>query len=78
MKRVLLILAGLIIVIGIIGSLDFFVAAVLNSLIFIMVLGVVGYLIYYFFFLTESQRKYKRALRKSKRKHKNRRTNKEI
>lgn len=78
MKRVLLILAGLIIVIGIIGSLDFFVAAVLNSLIFIMVLGVVGYLIYYFFFLTESQRKYKRALRKSKRKHKNRRTNKKI
>ncbi|MFC3900803.1 SA1362 family protein [Aliicoccus persicus] len=78
MKRVLLILAGLIIVIGIIGSLDFFVAAVLNSLIFIMVLGVVGYLIYYFFFLTESQRKYKRALRKSKRTHKNRRTNKKI
>lgn len=70
MKKVLLILVGIVIAIGILGSMDFLVSAVLNSLIFIAVLGVVGYLIYYFFILTESQRKYKRALRKSKKKYK--------
>lgn len=69
MRKIIWTLVGIIILIGVISSLDFFVDAVLRSLIFIAVLGVIGYLIYYFFILTDSQRKYKRALRKSKRKY---------
>lgn len=69
MRKIIWILVGLIILIGVISSLDFFVDAVMRSLIFIAVLGVIGYLIYYFFIMTDSQRKYKRALRKSKRKY---------
>lgn len=69
MRKIIWILVGLIILIGVVSSLDFFVDAVLRSLIFIAVVGAIGYLIYYFFILTDSQRKYKRALRKSKRKH---------
>lgn len=71
MRKIIWALVGIIILIGVISSLDFFVDAVLRSLIFIAVLGVIGYLIYYFFILTDSQRKYKRALRKSKRKYQN-------
>lgn len=75
MKKIILIIVGIIIAIGVLNSLDFFVSAILNSLIFIAVLAGVGYLIYYFFIQTESQRKYKRALRKSKKKYKNRKRN---
>lgn len=69
MRKIIWILVGVIILIGVVSSLDFFVDAVLRSLIFLVVLGAIGYLIYYFFILTDSQRKYKRALRKSKRKY---------
>ena len=72
MKKFLLYLFIAIAVIGLIFNLDMVMNMILSSLIFILVLGAIVYGIYYFFILTPSQRKYKRALRKSKRRYRNR------
>lgn len=72
MKKFLLYLFIAIAVIGLIFNLDMVMNMILSSLIFILVLGAIVYGIYYFFILTPSQRKYKRALRKSKRRNKKR------
>src|SRR5699024_9068491 len=50
--------------------MDYFLNMIVNSLIFLIVLGAVIYGVYYFFVLTPSQRKYRKALRQSKRKYK--------
>lgn len=73
MKKVLLYIVLIIAAIGLLTNLDYFLNMIVSSLIFLLVLGLILYGIYYFFILTPSQRKYKKALRKSKRKYKNRR-----
>lgn len=70
MKKILLYLFIAIAIIGLIFNLDMVMNMILSSLIFILVLGAVVYGIYYFFILTPSQREYKRAVRKSRRKYK--------
>ena len=72
MKKILLYLVLIIALVGLITNLDYFMNMIVSSLVFLLVLGLIIYGIYYFFILTPSQRKYKKALRKSKRKYKNR------
>lgn len=70
MKKILLYIVLIIAAIGLLTNLDYFLNMIVSSLIFLLVLGLIFYGIYYFFILTPSQRKYKKALRKSKRKYK--------
>ncbi len=49
---------------GLIMNLDVFLFSIVRMLISFAILVLVIYLIYYFLFLTEEQRKYKRAQRK--------------
>ncbi|GAB3071796.1 SA1362 family protein [Salinicoccus sesuvii] len=73
MKKFLLYLVLAVAALGLITNMDYFLNMIVNSLIFLLIIGLILYGIYYFFILTESQRKYKRALRKSKRKYKSKR-----
>lgn len=70
MKKILLYTVLIIAAIGLLTNLDYFLDMIVGSFIFLIVLGLIIYGIYYFFILTPSQRKYKKALRKSKRKYK--------
>ena len=54
---------------GLIMNLDEFLFSIIKTLISFAVVALIIYLNYYFFFLTEDQRKYKRAARKYKRKN---------
>ncbi|MCG1009030.1 hypothetical protein J4760_03065 [Salinicoccus sp. ID82-1] len=72
MKKFVLYLVLAIAALGLVTNMEYFLNMIVNSLVFLVVIGLILYGIYYFFILTESQRKYKRALRKSKRKYKNR------
>ncbi|GAA3725227.1 SA1362 family protein [Salinicoccus jeotgali] len=72
MKRFLMYLVLAIAAIGLVTNLDYFMGMILNSLVTLLIIGLILYGIYYFFILTPSQRKYKRALRKSKRRYRNR------
>ena len=69
MKKALIIIVLIVSAIGLLMNLDAVLGMVVNSLIFMLVLAAILYGIYYFFVLTEDQRKYKKALRKAKRKH---------
>ena|GEM_PF-364693 len=75
MKKIILYAVLIIAAIGLLTNMDYFLNMIVNSLIFLIVLGFIIYGVYYFFVLTPSQRKYRKALRKSKRKYnqKNRR-----
>lgn len=68
MKKVLIYIVLAIALVGLLLNLDIVFNMILNAIIFIAVLGLILYAVYYFFLLTPSQREYKRALRKSKRK----------
>lgn len=70
MKKIILYTVLIIAAIGLLTNMDYFLNMIVNSLIFLIVLGAVIYGVYYFFVLTPSQRKYRKALRKSKRKYK--------
>ncbi|HIW12221.1 MAG TPA: hypothetical protein H9891_03580 [Candidatus Salinicoccus stercoripullorum] len=70
MKKIILYAVLIIAAIGLLTNMDYFLNMIVNSLIFLIVLGAVIYGVYYFFVLTPSQRKYRKALRKSKRKYK--------
>lgn len=70
MKKILLYTVLIIAAIGLLTNLDYFLDMIVGSFIFLIVLGLIIYGIYYYFLLTPSQRKYKKALRKSKRKYK--------
>ena len=70
MKRALIIIVLAVAAIGLLMNLDVVLGMIVNSLIFLIVLAGIIYAIYYFFILTEDQRKYRKALRKAKRRHK--------
>ncbi|POA02045.1 SA1362 family protein [Staphylococcus massiliensis] len=53
--------------IGIVLNFNMFMDSFIRMIISLLILVGIGYLIYHFFFLTEDQRKYRRALRKNKR-----------
>ncbi|MCY1568349.1 SA1362 family protein [Staphylococcus pettenkoferi] len=70
MRNVLFYIVIIIAAFGLIMNFDVFFYSIIRSLITLAIIGVIIYLIYYFFFLTEDQRKYKRAQRKYKRRSK--------
>lgn len=70
MKKIILYAVLIVAAIGLLTNMDYFLNMIVNSLIFLIVLGLIIYGVYYFFVLTPSQRKYRKALRKSKRKYK--------
>lgn len=69
MKQVLFYIVIAIAAFGLIMNIDDFVFSFVKMLISLAILLAIIYAIYYFFFLTEDQRKYKRAVRKSKKQH---------
>jgi len=69
MKNVLFYLIIAIAVFGLIMNLDFFIMGFIRMIVSLIIFGLIIYLIYYFFFLTPDQRKYKKAMRKQKRKN---------
>ncbi|MEB6197476.1 SA1362 family protein [Mammaliicoccus sciuri] len=69
MKNVLFYLIIAIAVFGLIMNLDFFIMGFIRMIVSLIIFGLIIYLIYYFFFLTPNQRKYKKAMRKQKRRN---------
>ncbi|EZX24671.1 MULTISPECIES: SA1362 family protein [Mammaliicoccus] len=69
MKNVLFYLIIAIAVFGLIMNLDFFIMGFIRMIVSFIIFGLIIYLIYYFFFLTPDQRKYKKAMRKQKRRN---------
>ncbi|PTE24713.1 hypothetical protein BUY92_09390 [Staphylococcus equorum] len=69
MKRAIFYIIIAIAAIGLILNLDAFIFSFVSIAISFAVFAGIIYAIYYFFFLTEDQRKYKRAQRKYKRRN---------
>lgn len=69
MKRAIFYTIIAIAAIGLILNLDAFIFSFVSMAISFAVFAGIIYAIYYFFFLTEDQRKYKRAQRKYKRRN---------
>ncbi|WP_239703075.1 MULTISPECIES: SA1362 family protein [unclassified Mammaliicoccus] len=69
MKNVLFYLIIAIAVFGLIMNLDFFIMGFIRMIVSFIIFGLIIYPIYYFFFLTPDQRKYKKAMRKQKRRN---------
>ncbi|WP_159314639.1 SA1362 family protein [Mammaliicoccus sciuri] len=69
MKNVLFYLIIAIAVFGLIMNLDFFIMGFIRMIVSLIIFGLIIYLIYYFFFLTPDQRKYKKAILKQKRRN---------
>jgi len=69
LKRAIFYIIIAIAAIGLILNLDAFIFSFVSMAISFAVFAGIIYAIYYFFFLTEDQRKYKRAQRKYKRRN---------
>lgn len=67
MKQAIFYIVIAIALVGLILNLDAFLFSFVRMAISLAIFAGIIYLIYYFFFLTEDQRKYKKALRKYKR-----------
>jgi hypothetical protein len=72
MKRVLFYIVIAIAAFGLFMNLDDFVFGFVKMLVSFAIIAAIIYGIYYFFFLTEDQRKYKKAVRKAKKQHRKR------
>ncbi|WP_436859916.1 SA1362 family protein [Staphylococcus caeli] len=72
MKQVLFYFVILIAIIGLVLNLDAFIFSFVRMAISFAIFAGIIYAIYYFFFLTEDQRKYKRAQRKYKKQNRKR------
>jgi hypothetical protein len=72
MKRVLFYIVIAIAAFGLFMNLDDFVFDFVKMLVSFAIIAAIIYGIYYFFFLTEDQRKYKKAVRKAKKQHRKR------
>ena len=70
MKQAIFYIVIAIAVVGLILNLDAFLFSFVRMAISLAIFAGIIYLIYYFFFLTEDQRKYKRAQRKYRKRHK--------
>lgn len=70
MKQAIFYIVIAIALVGLILNLDAFLFSFVRMAISLAIFAGIIYLIYYFFFLTPDQRKYKRAVRKSKRHNK--------
>lgn len=70
MKQAIFYIVIAIALVGLILNLDAFLFSFVRMAISLAIFTGIIYLIYYFFFLTEDQRKYKRAQRKYRKRHK--------
>ncbi|MBO3064150.1 MULTISPECIES: SA1362 family protein [Staphylococcus] len=70
MKQAIFYIVIAIAIVGLVLNLDAFIFSFVRMVISLAIFGGIIYAIYYFFFLTEDQRKYKRAQRKYKRQNK--------
>ena len=70
MKQAIFYIVIAIALVGLILNLDAFLFSFVKMAISLAIFAGIIYLIYYFFFLTEDQRKYKRAQRKYRKRHK--------
>ncbi|MBO1197928.1 hypothetical protein J3T65_00430 [Staphylococcus simiae] len=66
MRNILFYIVLIIAAIGLVMNIDQFLFSIARMLISLAVIAGIIYLIYYFFFLTEDQRKYRKAVRKYK------------
>ncbi|EHJ07649.1 SA1362 family protein [Staphylococcus simiae] len=66
MRNILFYIVLIIAAIGLVMNIDEFLFSIARMLISLAVIAGIIYLIYYFFFLTEDQRKYRKAMRKYK------------
>ncbi|MCS4485514.1 SA1362 family protein [Staphylococcus americanisciuri] len=71
-QKIIFTLIALVALIGFLMNLDAFLFSIMNTIITMFVVVGVIYLIYFFFFLTEDQRKYKKAVWKNKWKYRRR------
>lgn len=67
MRNIIFYLVLIIAAIGLVMNLDAFIFSIVRMLVSFAVIAGIIYLIYYFFILTEDQRKYRKAMRKYKR-----------
>ncbi|MCI2941176.1 MULTISPECIES: SA1362 family protein [Staphylococcus] len=72
MKQAIFYIVIAIALVGLILNLDAFLFSFVKMAISLAIFAGIIYLIYYFFFLTEDQRKYKRAQRKYRKRNKKR------
>lgn len=72
MKQAIFYIVIAIALVGLILNLDAFIFSFVKMAISLAIFAGIIYLIYYFFFLTEDQRKYKRAQRKYRKRNKKR------
>ncbi|PTF17005.1 SA1362 family protein [Staphylococcus cohnii] len=70
MKQAIFYIVIAIALVGLILNLDAFIFSFVKMAISLAIFEGIIYLIYYFFFLTEDQRKYKRAQRKYRKRNK--------
>ncbi|AYX89927.1 SA1362 family protein [Staphylococcus cohnii] len=70
MKQAIFYIVIAIALVGLILNLDAFLFSFVKMAISLAIFAGIIYLIYYFFFLTEDQRKYKRAQRKYRKRNK--------
>lgn len=66
MRNIIFYLVLIIAAIGLVMNLDAFIFSIVRMLVSFAVIAGIIYLIYYFFILTEDQRKYRKAMRKYK------------
>ncbi|MCI2774468.1 exported protein [Staphylococcus petrasii] len=69
MKNVIFYIVLAIAAIGLILNLNVFLMSFVKTIFTFAIIAGIIYLIYYFFFLTEDQRKYRKAVRKYKRRN---------
>ena len=70
MKKGLFYFVLIIAFIGLITNLDSVFNMIFNMALSLVIIGLILYAIYYYFILSEDERKYRRALRNTKRKRK--------
>ncbi|MHD0397621.1 SA1362 family protein [Staphylococcus simulans] len=70
MRKVLFYIMLIIALIGLILNLDSILFSLVRTIISLAIIAAIAYLLYFFFFLTKDQRKYKIAKWKYRRRHK--------
>ncbi|KIX91568.1 membrane protein [Staphylococcus microti] len=71
-QKIIFALIAIVAFVGLIMNLDTFLLSITNTIITMLVVVGVIYALYFFFFLTEDQRKYKKAVWKNKWKYRRR------
>ena len=71
-QKIIFVLIAIVAFVGLIMNLDAFLLSITNTIITMFVVIGIIYALYFFFFLTEDQRKYKKAVWKNRWKYRRR------